>query len=99
MDYGIMQTFSNEHGVEVCGWDGQQLIFQIMLPGDLVVAHRFTVASNNSSLNLVTTITSKNRESFNLIQAFNRYDTPSDPFDCEQTLSRGIVCSQSGAGR
>ena len=99
MDYGIMQTFSNEHGVEVCGWDGQQLIFQIMLPGDLVVAHRFTVASNNSSLNLVTTITSKNRESFNLIQAFNRYDTPSAPFDCEQTLSRGIVCSQSGAGR
>ncbi len=99
MANGIMETFSNQHGVEVCGWDGQQLIFQIMLPDNLVVAHRFTVASNNSSLNLVTTITSKNRESFNLIQAFNRYDSPGDPFNCEQTLSRGIVCSHSGVGR
>jgi hypothetical protein len=99
LENGIMETFRNEHGVEVCGWDGQQLIFQIMLPDDLVVAHRFSVASNNSSLNLVTTITSKNRESFNLRQTYNRYDTPADPFNCEQTLSRGIVCSQSGADR
>ncbi|PCI75793.1 MAG: hypothetical protein COB20_12045, partial [SAR86 cluster bacterium] len=97
VEYELKQTFANEHGVEVCGWDGQQLVFQIMLPDDLIIMHRFTVSSNQLVLNLLTSIYSKGGEPFNLIQAFNKYETPRDEFNCIQTLSRGQVCNQSGA--
>ncbi len=96
-EYELQETFANQHGVEVCGWDGQQLLFQIMLPDDLIIMHRFTVSSNNQVLNLLTSVYSKGGEPFNLIQAFNRYQAPRDEFNCIQTLSRGQVCNQSGA--
>lgn len=97
VEYDLQQTFANEHGVEVCAWEGQQLIFQIMLPDDLVIMHRFTVSSNQLVLNLLTSIYSKGGEPFNLIQAFNKYQAPREEFNCIQTLSRGQVCNQSGA--
>ncbi len=97
VDDDLQETFANQHGVEVCGWDAQQLVFQIMLPDDLIIMHRFTVSSNNQVLNLLTSIYSKGGEPFNLIQAFNRYQAAPDEFNCVQTLSRGQVCSQSGA--
>lgn len=97
VEYELQQTFANEHGVEVCGWDGQQLVFQIMLPDDLIIMHRFTVSSNQLVLNLLTSVYSKGGEPFNLIQAFNKYEAPRDEFNCIQTLSRGQVCNQSGA--
>ena len=96
VEYKLQQTFANEHGVEVCGWEGQQLVFQIMLPDDLIIMHRFTVSSNQRVLNLLTSIFSKGGEPFNLIQAFNKYEAPRDEFNCIQTLSRGQVCSQAG---
>ena len=95
MDFKVTETFANQHGVEVCGWDGQQLVFQIMLPDDLVIWHRFTVSSNQQLLNLITSISSKGGEPFNLIQAFNRYEAGIDEFECVQTLSRGRICNQS----
>ncbi len=97
VEYELQRTFENEHGVEVCGWDGQQLVFQINLPDDLIIMHRFTVSSNQLVLNLLTSIYSKGGEPFNLIQAFTKYETPLDEFNCIQTLSRGQVCNQSGA--
>ena len=96
VEYKLQQTFANEHGVEVCAWEGQQLIFQIRLPDDLIIIHRFTVSSNQRVLNLLTSIFSKGGEPFNLIQAFNKYEAPRDEFNCIQTLSRGQVCSQAG---
>lgn len=97
VEYELQRTFASEHGVEVCGWEGQQLVFQIMLPDDLIITHRFTVSSNQQVLNLLTSIYSKGGEPFNLIQAFNKYQAPHDEFNCIQTLSRGQVCNQSGA--
>lgn len=96
--WDVTQTFASEYGVEACGWDGAQLVFQTMLPDDLIVVHRFSVSSDGQLLNLITSVISKGAESFDLIQAFNRYDAPRAEFDCEQTLSRGRVCSQAGAG-
>ena len=96
VEYKLQQTFANEHGVAVCAWEGQQLIFQITLPDDLIIIHRFTVSSNQRVLNLLTSIFSKGGEPFNLIQAFNKYEAPRDEFNCIQTLSRGQVCSQAG---
>jgi len=97
VEYDLQRTFSSQHGVEVCGWEGQQLVFQIMLPDDLIIMHRFSVSSNQQVLNLLTSIYSKRGQPFNLIQAFNKYSAPADEFNCIQTLSRGQVCNQSGA--
>tara|TARA_R110002073_G_scaffold233602_1_gene394824 strand:+ start:71 stop:826 length:756 start_codon:yes stop_codon:yes gene_type:complete len=97
VEYELQRTFSSEHGVEVCGWEGQQLVFQIMLPDDLIIMHRFTVGSNQQVLNLLTSVYSKGGDPFNLRLAFNKYQAPRDEFNCIQTLSRGQVCNQSGA--
>ena len=97
VESSVQQTFASKHGVELCAWEGQQLIFQINLPDDLVIKHRFTVSSDRQVLNMLTSIQSKRGEPFNLIQAFNKYDAPPDEFNCIQTLSRGQVCNQSGA--
>ena len=93
----VVQTFTSSYGIEACGWDGQQLVFQTMLPDDLIVVHRFSVSSDGLLLNLITSVISKGSESFDLRQAFNRYDAPRAEFDCEQTLSRGRACSQAGS--
>ena len=93
--YEVIQTFANEFGVEACGWDQQQLVFQTTLPGELSIVHRFNVSSNRKELNLIITINSRNRESFSLVQAFTRYDAPAPDIQCDQTLSRGRVCSRT----
>lgn len=87
-------TFASAHGTEACGWQNQQLIFAITLPEDLLITHRFTVSSDRELLRMVTSVSSKNSAPFNLIQAFYRYDSPPDQYNCIQTLSRGNVCSQ-----
>ena len=94
LGYEVIQTFANEFGVEACGWDQQQLVFQTTLPGELSIVHRFNVSSNRKELNLIITINSRNRESFSLVQAFTRYDAPAPDIQCDQTLSRGRVCSR-----
>lgn len=95
LGYEVIQTFANEFGVEACGWDQQQLVFQTTLPGELSIVHRFNVSSNRKELNLIITINSRNRESFSLVQAFTRYDAPAPDIQCDQTLSRGRVCSRT----
>ena len=79
----IMESFSSKHGTEICGWEQRQLVFQISLTDSVTILHRFTVSSNNQSLNLVTSISSGNSTPFNLIQVFQRYDAPPDEFNCE----------------
>ena len=92
---GAMSSFSSAHGSEICGWDRQQLVFQTRLPDDLVIMHRFSVASDGQMLSMVLSISSRGSEPFNLRQTFSRYDAPADEFDCTQTISRGRSCSQS----
>ena len=91
---GPMSTFSSVHGTEICGWDQQQLVFQIILPGDVAIQHRFTAAAEGDELRMVTAISSKGSAPFNLIQTFNRFDAGPDRFDCVLTVSRGRLCSQ-----
>ena len=92
---GPTETFSSDHGAEMCGWDRQQLVFRTALPGDLDIMHRFSVSSNTKVLRMVVSISSRDSAPFNLIQAFNRYDASSGPFNCIQTITRGKVCSQT----
>lgn len=91
---GAITSFSSEHGTEICGWDRQQLIFQLRLPDELFITYRFTLSSDRQMLNLLLSISSRGSDPFTLRQAYNRYNAPADDFNCIQTLSRGRVCSQ-----
>jgi hypothetical protein len=94
LDNGVQDTFASAHGKEVCVWDRTQLVFRVSLPDDLEITHRFSVSTDRELLRMVTSIQSKRSAPFNLIQAFTRYDSPPDDFNCVQTLSRGKVCSK-----
>ncbi len=93
LEWGPMSTFSSPHGTEICGWDEQQLVFQITLPDDVSIQHRFTVASDGNELRMVTSVSSNGSTPFNLISAFNRFEA-ADDLNCIVTVSRGRVCSQ-----
>jgi len=86
-------TFNSPHGREYCGWDRQQLVFQISLAEGVYIEHRFSVDPSGESLSMLTSISSRNSQPFNLITFFNAYDAPEDGIHCVQTLSRGRVCS------
>lgn len=85
---------SGEFGSESCGWNGQQLIFKIALPGDIGIYYQFTVAPDRDALNLLTTVSSGAVLSFDLVQFFNRYDPYYQDYSCRQTLTKGKVCTQ-----
>lgn len=91
---GAQTTFESAHGTEICGWENQQLVFVISLPGNIVIQHRFTVDASREQLRMVTSVNSNGGTPFNLIQAFNRYDAGTDELNCIVTVSRGRVCSQ-----
>ncbi len=91
---GAQTTFESAHGTEICGWENQQLVFLISLPGNIVIQHRFSVDANREQLRMVTSVNSNGGTPFNLIQAFNRYDVAADELNCIVTVSRGRVCSQ-----
>ena len=94
LEDGAQTTFESAHGTEICGWENQQLVFLISLPGNIVIQHRFSVDANREQLRMVTSVNSNGGTPFNLIQAFNRYDVAADELNCIVTVSRGRVCSQ-----
>ena len=91
-----LDSFSSPHGSEYCGWDRQQLVFQISLADGVLIEHRFSVDPGGESLSMMTRVGSRNSLSFNLITFYNAYDAPEDAIHCVQTLSRGRVCSALG---
>ena len=84
---------SGELGSEACGWNGQQLIFKINLPGDIGIHHQFTVAPEKDAINLLTRVSNGESMSFELVQFFNRYHSNYQDYSCRQTLTKGKVCS------
>ncbi len=88
-----LDSFTSPHGKEYCGWDRQQLVFQISLADGVFIEHRFSVDPSGDSLSMLTSVSSRNSLPFNLISFYNSYDAPDDAIHCIQTLSRGRVCS------
>lgn len=90
---GEEDSFSSPHGKEYCGWDRQQLVFQISLADGVFIEHRFSVDPSGESLSMLTSVSSRNSLPFNLISFYNAYDALEDGIHCVQTLSRGRVCN------
>jgi len=81
-------------GAQRCGWDADQLLFELQLFEGLKVSHRFSISQSNDAL-LMTTIvkTTSSAYPFRVNQYFTRYDPADLGYRCERTLSRGTVCT------
>lgn len=92
----FIRSDSGRLGSEACGWSGDQLLFQINLPGSISVLYRFSVSDDRNDLNLQKRISSGDNMAFDLEEYFTRYETMSQQYECIQTLTRGRVCSRAG---
>jgi len=89
-----LQTYSNLFGEEACGWIRHHLVFRLSLPEGLKIQHRLTLSSDGQQMNIATTMTSdKAPEPFTLNRAYMRFEGLPENYQCEQTVTRGKVCS------
>jgi len=81
-------------GTELCGWDSYQLLFRMYLPDGLSIQHRVSLGSAGDRLNIATTVYSDQVSyPFTLNRVYKRYEPDRDGIRCEQTLTRGKVCT------
>ena len=92
METGPNEVFSSRHGTEICGWDRQQLVFEIALPDGLYIIHRLSISSDSERIRFMTSISRKNSVPFYLVRAFNKYHAPQDEYGCVHTVTRGRSC-------
>lgn len=91
---GMAKGIENRYGTEICGWDGNQLISNLVLPDGLQVTHRFTVSRDGEQLRVITTVSSStSRVPFTLRRFYKKFERPSSNFNCIETLSMKRVCS------
>ena len=91
---GVAQGTETNYGTEVCGWDGQQFVSDLILPDGLLVSHRFTIAPDGENMHVATTVSSSaTRVPFTLTRFYTRFEPPTSKYNCIETLSRKRVCS------
>ncbi len=91
---GQYRSVETPVGTEICGWNGHQLVFKILLPEGLSIQHVMTVASSGGKLNVATTVVSDQVSyPFTLNRVYNRFVPGASGFSCKMTLTKGRVCS------
>jgi hypothetical protein len=91
---GQLHSVETPFGTEVCGWDGHQLVFRILLPEGLRIQHVLTLGPQSRRLNIATTVVSDQVSyPFTVNRVFNRFVPGNRGYRCTQTLSRGRVCT------
>jgi hypothetical protein len=89
---------SNAFGNDMCGWNKEQLVFQMQLGGGLQISHQFTLSPDGAMLNITTTVSSDLVAVPVVISNYyTRYFKNEEQYDCQQTLTRQRVCTQRGA--
>jgi hypothetical protein len=95
---GQFQSVETPLGTEICGWNGHQLVFKILLPEGLSIQHVMTLASYGGKLNIATTVVSDQVSyPFTLNRVYNRFVPGSSGYSCKMTLTKGRVCSTQSA--
>ncbi len=96
---GGAQRVDTDFGTEICGWDGQQMVFHLALPDGTSVHHRVTLAPDGQSLHVSTTLDSATAPTpFTLSRFYTRFEPLADEYYCEETFSRKRVCSTRSPG-
>ncbi|MBN7798654.1 hypothetical protein [Parahaliea mediterranea] len=81
-------------GRELCGWDGHQLVFTLLLPEGLSIRHRLTLSPDARSMNIASTVVSDQvSQPFTLNRVYSRFDPAAAGYHCKMTLTRGRVCT------
>lgn len=87
-------------GIQRCGWDADQLLFELDLFEGLNITHRFSAAETGEELLLTTTVrTTTTPYPFRVNQYFTRYNPNDLGYRCQRTLTRGTVCTTEGDNR
>lgn len=88
---------TNAFGSDLCGWNRDQLVFNMQLSGGLGINHRLTLSPDGAELNVTTTVSSDRvAVPVTISNYYTRFNRPDDSYDCELTLTRNRVCSQRG---
>ena len=91
---GVAQDTQNDYGIEICGWDGEQLVSNLVLPDGLQVTHRFAISEDGEQLRVVTTVSSKtSRVPFTLRRYYTKFVRPPSVLNCIETFSMKRVCT------
>ncbi len=91
---GVAQDTQSDYGIEICGWDGEQLVSNLVLPDGLQVTHRFTVSEDGEQLRVVTTVSSStSRVPFTLRRYYTKFVRPPSVLNCIETFSMKRVCA------
>jgi len=91
---GELREVETPFGTEICGWNGHQLVFKLLLPDGLSMQHVMTMGATGQKLNVATTVVSGQVSfPFTLNRVFNRFEPGDDGYRCEVTLTRGRVCT------
>lgn len=97
--YGARQFVrgNNPFGNDVCGWNGERLLFSMAMLGGLGVTHQFSLSADGKMLDVTTTVSSDTVAAPLTIRGiYQRYEVAEDPYNCVLTLTRNRVCSQRG---
>lgn len=91
---GMAKATESAYGTELCGWDGDQLVSNLILPDGLQVTHRFTVSQDGRKMRVVTSVSSSTAPlPFTLSRFYMKFAAPKSDFNCIETLSMKRVCS------
>ena len=91
---GVAKGTVSDYGTEICGWDGEQLVSNLILRDGLQVTHRFTISEDRENMRIVTTVSSPtSRLPFTLERFYRKFEWMPSKFNCIETLSKKRVCS------
>jgi hypothetical protein len=91
---GAAKATESGFGAELCGWDGDHLVSQVVLPDGLQIVHRFTVSEDGKQLRVITSVlSSEARLPITLSRFYTKFEAPTSDFNCVETLSMKRVCS------
>lgn len=91
---GELHQVETPFGTEICGWNGHQLVFKLLLPDGLSIQHVMTMGAAGQKLNIATTVVSDQVSfPFLLNRVYNRFVPGQSGYKCEVTLTRGTVCT------
>jgi len=83
-------------GAEQCGWNGEQLLFQLSLTDGLQIFYQVTLSPNGRQLNITTTVSSSQVPApITISNYYRRYEVPENVLDCILTLARNNVCRRA----
>lgn len=91
---GAARRIESPAGAELCGWDGEQLVSQLVLPDGLEIVNLFTISGDGQELRITTTLrSSASRVPVTIRRYYRKYEEPASEFHCIETLSMKRVCS------